>query len=204
MAFSFIKKVFTFGPDKAEEPKPDSVATSVVETSAAGAVAVDPVTEVPVAEAEAPVAVDALPTVADPVLPEEMDTAGGPADDSAVEPLEDEVSEDLPTALTTDDVGLVPLSLLEAEAAAEAVEDAANAADADTAGVAPPSVLPDISPSRGEIDPEPQSQQAIEVEASGQPQPISPLRGRCPAGQRGVSRPPTPAKPWPHAPILRK
>jgi hypothetical protein len=25
MAFSFIKKVFTFGPDKAEEPKPDSV-----------------------------------------------------------------------------------------------------------------------------------------------------------------------------------
>jgi fused signal recognition particle receptor len=185
MAFSFIKKVFTFGPDKAEEPKPDSVETSVVETSAAGAVAVEPVTEVPVAEAEAPVVIDALPTVADPVLAEEMDTAGGPAGDAAVEPLEDEVSEDLPTALATDDVGLVPLSLLEAEAAAEAVEDAANAADADTAGVAPPSVLPDISPSSGEIDPEPQSQQAIEVEASGQPQPISPPEGEMPGRAEG-------------------
>jgi hypothetical protein len=78
--------------------------------------------------AEAPV-LSTRCTVADPVLPEEMDTAGGPAgdDEVATEPLEDDVSEDLPTALATDDVGLVPLSLLEAEAAAEAVADAANA-----------------------------------------------------------------------------
>jgi fused signal recognition particle receptor len=79
---------------------------------------------------EASVVVDDLPVAADPVLPEEMDTAGGPAGDvdevAAEAAAEDDVSEILPAALATGEVGLVPLSLLEAEAAAEAVADAAT------------------------------------------------------------------------------
>ena len=143
MAFSFIKKVFTFGPDKtAEEQAPDTVETKAAE------VAVEPVAEAPVADVTAPVRsapVEELPVAADPVLPEEVETAGGPsADGESV--AEDEVSEDLPTALTTDDVGLVPLSLLEAEAEAEPV---AEAKDVGSVGAVPPSVLPDISPHKG-------------------------------------------------------
>ncbi|MFP3542101.1 bifunctional diaminohydroxyphosphoribosylaminopyrimidine deaminase/5-amino-6-(5-phosphoribosylamino)uracil reductase RibD [Rhizobium sp. SIMBA_035] len=41
----------------------------------------------------------------------------------------------------------------------------------------PPSVLPDISPTRGEIDPEHPSSDAFHVGASGSAQPISPLVG---------------------------
>jgi fused signal recognition particle receptor len=37
MAFSFIKKVFTFGPDKAEEPKPVAVETTVADVAVAPA-----------------------------------------------------------------------------------------------------------------------------------------------------------------------
>ncbi len=131
MAFSFIKKVFTFGPDKtAEEQAPDKVEAKAAEVAEA------PV----VAEVAAPSApVDDLPVAADPVLPEEMETAGGPADDAADEPVEGDVSEDLPTALATDDVGLVPLELLEAEAEAEPVEKT-------------PPTLPGIPPTGGGIE----------------------------------------------------
>jgi fused signal recognition particle receptor len=137
MAFSFIKKVFTFGPDKtAEEQAPDTVETKAAE------VAVEPVAEAPaVAEVTAPVPsapVDELPVAADPVLPEEVETAGGPSADGE-DVAEDEVSEDLPTALSTDDVGLVPLSLLEAEAEAEPVEKT-------------PPTLPGIPPTGGGIE----------------------------------------------------
>ncbi|MBO9123427.1 MULTISPECIES: bifunctional diaminohydroxyphosphoribosylaminopyrimidine deaminase/5-amino-6-(5-phosphoribosylamino)uracil reductase RibD [unclassified Rhizobium] len=44
----------------------------------------------------------------------------------------------------------------------------------------PPSVLPDISPTRGEIDSLSASPETIDVEASGHPQPISPLVGEMP------------------------
>ncbi len=122
MAFSFIKKVFTFGPDKsAEEKAPDAV-----ETKTAG-VAVEPVAKAPAAAeviTPAPsVSIDDLPVAADPVLPEEVDTAGGPSADSE-DAGEDDVSEDLPTELAASDVGLVPLELLEAEAEAEPVAPA--------------------------------------------------------------------------------
>ncbi|MBO9195630.1 signal recognition particle-docking protein FtsY [Rhizobium sp. 16-449-1b] len=167
MAFSFIKKVFTFGPDKtAEEQAPDTVETKAPE------VAVEPVAEAPVAEVTAPAPsspVEDLPVAADPVLPEEVETAGGPsADGEGV--AADDVSEDLPTALATDDVGLVPLSLLEAEAEAEPV---AEADAADIEGAVPPSVLPDISPTRGEIDSREASDQTIDADASGQAEPVA-------------------------------
>ncbi|WP_160007882.1 signal recognition particle-docking protein FtsY [Rhizobium sp. 18055] len=134
MAFSFIKKVFTFGPDKAEEPKPVAVETTVAdgaEPVAASPEVVLPEVALPEVPApEASVVVDGLPVAADPVLPEEMETAGGPAgdvdDDAAEAAAEDDVSEILPAALATGEVGLVPLSLLEAEAAAEPVADAAT------------------------------------------------------------------------------
>ncbi|MFK0334443.1 signal recognition particle-docking protein FtsY [Rhizobium sp. NPDC090275] len=201
MAFSFIKKVFTFGPDKTvEEQAPDTVETKAPE------VAVEPVAEAPVAEVTAPVPsapVEELPVAADPVLPEEVETAGGPsADGEGV--AEDEVSEDLPTALATDDVGLVPLSLLEAEA-----ESDAEAGDVGAVGAVPPSVLPDISPTRGEIDSlgapdqtsdadesgkaEASTDETVENEASEPAQPISPPVGDMPGRAEGGITPAEPA-----------
>ena len=203
MAFSFIKKVFTFGPDKtAEEQAPDPVETKATE------VAVEPVAEAPVVDVTAPVPsapMEDLPVAADPVLPEEVETAGGPsADGEGV--AEDEVSEDLPTALATDDVGLVPLSLLEAEAEAEPV---AEVDAADIEGAVPPSVLPDISPTRGEIDSreasdqtsdvdesgkaEPSTDETVEDEASEPAQPISPPVGEMPGRAEGGIAPSEPA-----------
>ena len=57
------------------------------------------------------------------------------------------------------------------------------------ADVAPPSVLPDISPTRGEIGPAvgsriSQTSAVGETKAAVQ---SPPLRGRCPAGQRGAT-----------------
>ncbi|MGO4353985.1 bifunctional diaminohydroxyphosphoribosylaminopyrimidine deaminase/5-amino-6-(5-phosphoribosylamino)uracil reductase RibD [Rhizobium sp. RAF36] len=48
-----------------------------------------------------------------------------------------------------------------------------------------PSVLPDISPSRGEIDSRIASPQTIEAGTSGRPQPISPLVGEMPGRAEG-------------------
>ncbi|MGZ2485700.1 fused signal recognition particle receptor [Rhizobium pisi] len=102
MALSFIKKVFTFGKDK-------PAGTSAVEV-----------------ELEQRLQDEALPIAADPVLPEEMDTAGGPAPDVGEGGVEAPIAEDdaepaiLPVVDQLSDMGVVPLSLLEAEAAAEA------------------------------------------------------------------------------------
>jgi fused signal recognition particle receptor len=100
MALSFIKKVFTFGKP-AEEPVPDAIERELEPRSRD----------------------EDLPVADDPVLAEEMDTAGGPAADfdeaiAEQEPVEAE-SDVLPTVDHLGDVGVVPLSLLEAEAAAE-------------------------------------------------------------------------------------
>ncbi|EJZ16567.1 signal recognition particle-docking protein FtsY [Rhizobium sp. Pop5] len=100
MALSFIKKVFTFGKP-AEEPVRDAVERELEPRSRD----------------------EDLPVADDPVLPEEMDTAGGPAadiDDASVEPEPAEAeTEVLPPADHLGDMGVVPLSLLEAEAEAE-------------------------------------------------------------------------------------
>src|SRR5690606_2131544 len=156
-------------------------------------VAVEPVLpEAPAADVTAPVPfapADDLPVAADPVLPEEVETAGGPSVDGK-DVAEDEVSEDLPTALASEDVGLVPLSLLEAEADA-----------ADIEGASSPSALPGISPPRGELnslgppdqtaddvergEAEPSTDETIESEASEQAQPISPPVGEMPGRVEG-------------------
>ncbi len=103
MALGFIKKVFSFGKDKTETDKPESDATF----------------EEVLIEAEAH-----TPVAQDPVSDLEMETAGGPAPDTDSDPapLQDETEEDaslLPGPEQAGDMGLVPLSLLQAEAEAQ-------------------------------------------------------------------------------------
>ncbi|CUX32158.1 MULTISPECIES: signal recognition particle-docking protein FtsY [Agrobacterium] len=113
MALGFIKKVFSFGKDKAEtEERPqEDVAPARGNENASF--------EAALSDAEAHDPVDK-----DPVSELEMETAGGPAADDAVDVAraEDDEEEDaslLPGAELSGDMGLVPLSLLQAEAAAE-------------------------------------------------------------------------------------
>jgi fused signal recognition particle receptor len=114
MALGFIKKVFSFGKDKAATDKaeangPDS--DSGLEKSIENPTSFEDI----LIEAEAH-----APTVEDPVSDVEMETAGDPAPDA----LDDEEALDhdaalLPGAEQVGDIGMVPLSLLQAEAAAE-------------------------------------------------------------------------------------
>lgn len=120
MALGFIKKVFSFGKDKPVEEKASQGLTA--EEMAAIASEAEPHSR----EEDLPV------SPVDPVVSIEMETAGGPADDA--------VDDDEPVLLAPADMpgelGLVPLSLLEAEA---------DAVDA-------PPALPGIPPTDGEID----------------------------------------------------
>lgn len=115
MALGFIKKVFSFGKDKAEDDKAEP--NGLKEQSSEAAF------EQALAEAQQHSPVD------DPVLEVEVETAGGPAPDEvmqsdAVEPqTESDDAPLLPAALEASDIGVVPLSLLEVEAEAEAAED---------------------------------------------------------------------------------
>ncbi|CAN7527646.1 signal recognition particle-docking protein FtsY [Neorhizobium tomejilense] len=144
MALSFIKRVFTFGKP-AEEPAPDAVKPEDV-------VAIQAELEPKSRDEDLPI------SPVDPVAPAEIETAGGPVADVAAEnvgPAEPETAEEDEPALLSgveaaSEIGMVPLSLLQAEAEAE--EEGVAAAEA------PPSVLPDISPSRGEITDEPLAQ----------------------------------------------
>jgi fused signal recognition particle receptor len=135
MAFSFIKKVFTFGKDKpieeqGAEPPEDKAGEAV------------------------PAQRDAiLPVAGDPMLPEEMGTGGGPAADTgkggAAEPAaandEEHEGEEpiLPAADRLGDMGVVPLSLLEAEVEAETGTSAGSVEET-------PSVPPGRLPHNGE------------------------------------------------------
>ncbi len=94
MALGFIKKVFTFGKEKPAEA-PGAPAELTAEEKAAIS-----------AESEPKGRDEDLPVAEDPVLAEEMETGGGPADD-----------------LSPDELSMVPLELLEAEAEEE-IEDA--------------------------------------------------------------------------------
>lgn len=93
MALGFIKKVFTFGKEKPAET-PAAPAELTAEEKAAIS-----------AESEPKGRDEDLPLAEDPVLAEEMETAGGPADD-----------------LSPVDLSMVPLDLLEAEAEEETAE----------------------------------------------------------------------------------
>jgi fused signal recognition particle receptor len=123
MALGFIKKVFSFGKDKAEDDKAEP--NGLKEQSSEAAF------EQALAEAQQQSPVD------DPVLEVEVETAGGPAPDEvmqsdAVEPqTEADDAPLLPAALEASDVGVVPLSLLEVEAEAAAAEDETSFAIAD-------------------------------------------------------------------------
>ncbi|MBB4350989.1 MULTISPECIES: signal recognition particle-docking protein FtsY [Rhizobiaceae] len=122
---SFIKRVFTFGDKPADRPAEQPVEKPVEDQS--------PVSGV--------VAVEELPvTPVDPVAPAEIETAGGPSDDVVGD---DEAVAVLAGAEETSDLGIVPLSLLEAEAAAET--------DGGVSAETPPSALPGISPTGGEV-----------------------------------------------------
>lgn len=121
MALGFIKKVFSFGKEKAETDKPESDAT-LEQASQHPSTFEEVLSE---AEAHAPVAED-------PVSDLEMETAGGPspdeetdeaiAVDSIAEDVADEDEEEAPLLPGTEqvgDIGMVPLSLLQAEAEAD-------------------------------------------------------------------------------------
>jgi fused signal recognition particle receptor len=115
MALGFIKKVFSFGKDKAEDEKAEP--NGLKEQSSEAAF------EQALAEAQQHSPVD------DPVLEVEVETAGGPAPDEVMQSDEVEPQTEpddaplLPAALEASDIGVVPLSLLEVEAEAEAAED---------------------------------------------------------------------------------
>ncbi len=188
MAFSFIKKVFTFGKPL-EEAKPQEAAP-----------AVEPVK-------------DELPVAADPVLAEEVDTAGGAVADVAeaepVAPAEEEPAI-LPDAEQLGDIGVVPLSLLQAEAEAEIA--AAAEGQITRPAETPPSVPSGHLPHKGgdqveleaaagastapeePIDIEPETavfsaEDEIAPEASELPQPISPPEGEMPGRAEGGTPP---------------
>ncbi len=146
---SFIRRVFTFG-DKpveqpAERPVEDKAQPSVPEVAETRgeAAAVEAELEPKPRNEDLPVA------PVDPVTPVEIETAGGPSAD-AVEPVAGQTAEDeenepaaiLPGAEETSELGIVPMSLLEAEAAAEAEGDT-------------PSGLPTIPSTGEEAEPRP-------------------------------------------------
>lgn len=106
MALGFIKKVFSFGKDKADTDRQD--ADVAVEKANENASFEDVLIE---AEAHAPLADD-------PVSSLEMETAGGPASDDVSADEEDDAPL-LPGPEQAGDMGMVPLSLLQAEAEAE-------------------------------------------------------------------------------------
>ncbi|MGK6313323.1 signal recognition particle-docking protein FtsY [Neorhizobium sp. DT-125] len=180
MALGFIKRVFTFGKP-AEEQAPEAA-----RPEDAPAVA---------AELEPKSRAEDLPvSPVDPVALTEIETAGGPAADVAAENVEfsepereeEETLPILPGAENVSDIGVVPLSLLEAEEEAALTET-------------PPSVLPDISPSRGEITDElPASpSDADDVSTTSEPalgqganhEPISPLEGEMSGRTEGSVSP---------------
>ncbi|MGG7580139.1 signal recognition particle-docking protein FtsY [Rhizobium sp. YTUHZ045] len=177
MALSFIKKVFTFGKP-AEEPVPEAVERELEQRSRD----------------------EDLPIADDPVLPEEMDTAGGPAADvvqDAEEERDDAEPAILPAPDQLRDMGVVPLSLLEAEAEAEV--------SAESAAEAPPSVPSGHLPHKGGDHSESDAPASIEgtEEVAEAPveeilpeidevldasvQPISPLVGKMPGRAEGGS-----------------
>ncbi len=111
MALGFIKKVFTFGKEKPAETPAVPAELTAEEKAAISA------------ESEPKGRDEDLPLAEDPVLAEEMETAGGPSDDLAPE-----------------DLSMVPLELLEAEAEEEKAEAQTVTADDPKAEMEAPAV----------------------------------------------------------------
>jgi fused signal recognition particle receptor len=132
MALSFLKKVFTFGKDKPIEAEPAAVPAVDEVMDLAESAFTPEETRAIEAELEPHSRTEDLPVVTDPVLAEEMDAAAGPSEDTPEFEFETEAaSEDeahaiLPAADQIGDIGLIPLSLLEAEAEASEVDKSAT------------------------------------------------------------------------------
>ncbi len=219
MALSFLKKVFTFGKDKpAEAEQPAAPAVDEVMDLAESAFS-PAETRAIEAELEPHSRSETLPLAADPVLPEEMDTAGGPSadleeEDGSTEPVVDEETfAILPATEQIGDLGLIPLSLLEAEAEAELTdpetlvgfspsvpEPVLGLADGKTQGGHLPlkggdwSDTAEASPQQDVID------EAEEAAAS----PISPLEGEMSAKPTEGAKLNPISEPAPATPILPK
>lgn len=116
MALGFIKKVFTFGKEKPAETPAVPAELTAEEKAAISA------------ESEPKGRDEDLPVAEDPVLAEEMETAGGPADD-----------------LSSEDLSMVPLELLEAEAEEEKAEAQTVTADEPKAEIQAAAVLDSAS-----------------------------------------------------------
>jgi fused signal recognition particle receptor len=121
MALGFIKKVFTFGKEKPAET-PAAPAELTAEEKAAIS-----------SESEPRGRDEDLPLAEDPVLVEEMETAGGPPDD-----------------LSAEDLSMVPLDLLEAE-----VEEDVTEVSQDAAAALNPESEEDVSAVVSDAAPEP-------------------------------------------------
>jgi fused signal recognition particle receptor len=108
MALGFIKKVFTFGKEKPLEDK--ALEELTPEEKAPDTAEIEPYAQI-----------EDLPvSPVDPVLAAEMETAGGPAGDD----LQEDEAPLLPAPdLLPYDMGMAPLSLLQAEAEAESDAD---------------------------------------------------------------------------------
>ncbi|WP_455269792.1 signal recognition particle-docking protein FtsY [Rhizobium herbae] len=136
MALSFLKKVFTFGKDKPAEGEPTATPAADAVMDQAESTFSPEETQAIEAELEPHSRTEDLPVAEASVLPEEIDTAGGPSADSAEAPEfagetetfakeADETPAILPAVEEIGDIGLIPLSLLEAEAEASETEESA-------------------------------------------------------------------------------
>ncbi|WP_438751418.1 signal recognition particle-docking protein FtsY [Pararhizobium sp. O133] len=193
MALSFLKKVFTFGKDKPVEDAPAATPAADTVMDDAEAVFTPAESRAIEAELEPHSRTEDLPLATDPVLSQEMETAGGPVADTA-DTLEfeteaadsvDDTAAILPAVEEIGDIGLVPLSLLEAEAAAENETSEAIETSALADSSIPPSVPLGHLPHRGgdqkEIA-EPSSEEELSIEtADVAPDLISPPVGEMSA-----------------------
>jgi fused signal recognition particle receptor len=120
MALSFLKKVFTFGKDKPAEGEPTVTPAADAVMDQAESAFTPAETRAIQAEMEPHSRTEDLPLAEAQVLPEEIDTAGGPSADEVDAP---EFHALLPPTEQIGDIGLIPLSLLEAEAGASETEE---------------------------------------------------------------------------------
>ncbi|MDW5315562.1 signal recognition particle-docking protein FtsY [Rhizobium sp. PL01] len=174
MALSFLKKVFTFGKDKPTEGEPAAAPAADAVMDQAESTFSPEETRAIKAELEPHSRTEDLPVAADPVLPEEMDTAGGPSADTVDAPefaAEEEEHALLPPAEQIGDIGVIPLSLLEAEAEASEVAETE----------VPPSVPSGHLPHEGGDQTEADAPSARHAPSDDAPEattrPISPLVG---------------------------
>ncbi|OBZ94290.1 cell division protein FtsY [Pararhizobium polonicum] len=183
MALSFLKKVFTFGKDKPVEGEPAAAPAVDAVMDQAESTFSPEETRAIEAELEPHSRTEDLPVADDPVLPPEMDTAGGPSADEVDAPEseaetaaedEDETHAILPAVEEAGDLGLIPLSLLEAEAeASESVE------------ALPPSVLSGHLPHKGGDQTEDDAP-SLQKNTLDEPQELSASPISPPAGEMSV------------------